>query len=1420
MRYHFNEQSNQSKARDAYNRSSPHAVKDSSEGKNNERMTCVTPRQTNRTIVKHEEERQDINVGNEEAQQRLVDDLEYRFLYQEIERIEQNFQSGSHDSDETTVSLTSKYNDEIEISPSMHVKLMRLIKAMLPNSTTEQKDSFIRDLFDMGIRVSPNCSTRLQIQPHSRMAKEAEPFLDFDVENFDEKNSVKNEEESIQQKPNKVVSAYTPHLGQDLNNAQLLDEYVEGSNSIIESMDEFDSSGFEKDTSFKQSVYINTQNTNSSDAVDARWDRLSKVATSSSDAIDIRWEQLRNKMLSSSSSEGSDSLTSKMEADIIQECVEVGLASSRTTCTFSSHDQQIEINGGQSSIPQRRDTVTSEQNEMQASMSDGNSSVAPSISPFMKNMHQIQMGEHPGQADETNLSMRNRPGQADNCSLDQPIQQQADETNLNMRNRPGQSDDCSLDQPIQHQADETNLNMRNRPGQSDDYSHYQPIQQQADETNRNRRGQADDCSLYQPIQQRNTTSDSFSIDDMHSSTANEKTERSNIPSFDEGPTSKSSLEGIVFVNIENAVSSGGSKQNEEEIQTLTDESRLTVSDSSDTENSKIIVDENAGDSTSIVIENESIDGSRRDLANVIYVKSSLTVLEESDQSFYKTVNLSGSDSLEKTASAEIPNSTPDAQPSWRLSPAESLSDFLLTVLTAETGTTANYYVHKHMMATGPKSSQYMTEVFATENTSKFLVTLDEKTSTLIPKILDFIYCHDRDVNITTDNAVALRQLATMLKIVPLEVKAANFILKDMAINNLVTYVSDCSYFNDVEVTKVIVEKCTANIGSIPVSDRLWIVMEPDLFLQIISSPCIDRGALSKHISVLLREYLDLHQYEIDVDLFVTLTSESIIPIVDRTAALALIELSDYYDSKECDELQKRCAFTVACYWQTTPKAERHRLFALLRNLPSSLTVDFLEIVESGSVAMEALRLEIEQQASSGNPFTDHEQEEALTVQDFCRDLEEEDYNKKTLSWRMDPEKSFSDMSIRVKYLIHEGSQIYHVHKHIVAVGANKSTFFAQYLNSSGIAAGQKVCIVIELDYEGASVVPQVLDFIYSRDSEIEISQEDSVAFNYVARAFGVSTLSKKVMEFIDQNISIENVADYIIEGGYYRDPMTIATAGRLCAQEIMSIGIESKLLKELSPDFFEMIVSCDMIEQTSKAYVNILITKYFSVHNLEGDVIEKLSKSIHVDQIDKHSALHLLKIVIKLKDYEGIETFETIKKKSVDVITENWTELTADNDRRGELFSIFPSLTSDLLTEMFQTVDSKTKKEHKDAMSQQAKLAKRFQEQAAEANRLREEEVSYLENELEVRTTKMLILQKELARKLERAMVNLGDQHEPAYGGIDGEGGMNMIGMEKIVEGSEHSDRSNEGKDEQEVDSDQESVGTAKIQKKKGRMCC
>ncbi|KAL3943034.1 MAG: hypothetical protein SGARI_000075 [Bacillariaceae sp.] len=692
-------------------------------------------------------------------------------------------------------------------------------------------------------------------------------------------------------------------------------------------------------------------------------------------------------------------------------------------------------------------------------------------------------------------------------------------------------------------------------------------------------------------------------------------------------------------------------------------------------------------------------------------------------------------------------------PCWRLGTGESLSDFTLQVVNEKTDEAINYHVHKHMLAVGPRKSEYLEDVFRTESSSAFQIVIDEKSSAFLPTLLDFIYCHDYSIDVNTENAMPLRQLGKIFKVVPLLVKVAGFILEDMKPSNLSTYVSDATFFKDEKVKELIVHRCSENIETIDVEDPMWTDMEPELFRKVLSSPLTERFTVSPYLSILVKEFVTLHQYEIDLNMFLGLTDESMFPTVDREAALPLIELCEAYDSTECEPLQQRCAHTIAGFWKTTPHEDRHRLFALLRNLPSSFTVDFLEIVDSGRAKDMTDVLGSTATNTSDKLSAEIIEPPSLTIGDLCDEFAGEDgystsgRGEDTLTWRLDPLLSFSDWTIKVVHLNHKRGDVYHIHKQLVALGPYRSEFLSRlFLSNDSSRAMGRGTTTIELDHKAALTFPQVLDFIYSPSHKLQVHHENAIVLRFLGRVLGMSILSKKVLEFIGKDMSLNNVMGYI-EGAYaFEDERILVIASILCASEIQKIDIDSPFLEQFKPDFFAKIVSSSHIKENAKCHVTILITKYFALHNLDEVLLGELLKYVDVPRIDPLSALKLLNILSRFERAQEIETFDNLQRRCANILTENWNDL-RDN-HRDAVFGLFPLLNSNLLTEVFDVIDRQYMVQHYESMSLQSRLVKRYRAQVAEANHLREQEVSLLRKELEKRTSEMQTMQQTFENRL------------------------------------------------------------------------
>ena len=120
-------------------------------------------------------------------------------------------------------------------------------------------------------------------------------------------------------------------------------------------------------------------------------------------------------------------------------------------------------------------------------------------------------------------------------------------------------------------------------------------------------------------------------------------------------------------------------------------------------------------------------------------------------------------------------------PSWRMRPEESLSDWTLAVRHIKDGSVDTYHIHKHILAIGPRRSEYMADVFnAEEKTGVKLTTveMEDLSARLFPVLLDFIYSAELEIHVTTKNAVVLRYLAQFFKVRPLIIRFTEFILED------------------------------------------------------------------------------------------------------------------------------------------------------------------------------------------------------------------------------------------------------------------------------------------------------------------------------------------------------------------------------------------------------------------------------------------------------------------------------------------------------------------------------------------------------------------------------------------------------------------------------------------------------------------
>eukprot|EP00586_Coscinodiscus_wailesii_P021376 CAMPEP_0172506032 /NCGR_PEP_ID=MMETSP1066-20121228/191362_1 /TAXON_ID=671091 /ORGANISM="Coscinodiscus wailesii, Strain CCMP2513" /LENGTH=192 /DNA_ID=CAMNT_0013282879 /DNA_START=74 /DNA_END=649 /DNA_ORIENTATION=+ len=147
--------------------------------------------------------------------------------------------------------------------------------------------------------------------------------------------------------------------------------------------------------------------------------------------------------------------------------------------------------------------------------------------------------------------------------------------------------------------------------------------------------------------------------------------------------------------------------------------------------------------------------------------------------------------------------------SWRQDKDESFSDWTIIVKT-EDGAETEYSVHKVVLGTGLKQSEYFAKMFRTPHikeatTRTSVITLDDAAAKAFPIMLDYIYS-DRDaLEASSEIATALRYLSNYFGVRALFERVNNFIRDDLIIDNLPVYVEAATLYNDDAMISTLID---------------------------------------------------------------------------------------------------------------------------------------------------------------------------------------------------------------------------------------------------------------------------------------------------------------------------------------------------------------------------------------------------------------------------------------------------------------------------------------------------------------------------------------------------------------------------------------------------------------------------------------
>ena len=271
-----------------------------------------------------------------------------------------------------------------------------------------------------------------------------------------------------------------------------------------------------------------------------------------------------------------------------------------------------------------------------------------------------------------------------------------------------------------------------------------------------------------------------------------------------------------------------------------------------------------------------------------------------------------------------------------------------------------------------------------------------------------------------------------------------------------------------------------------------------------------------------------------------------------------------------------------------------------------------------------------------------------------------------LTWRLDPETSLSDWTIRITNKDDGTIKDFHVHKNMLAVGGRKSEYFATVFKTTARDANPATVTDISMATTAITSMPALLDFMYSSDP-LRVTTSNALGLRYLSRKLGVKKAFDIAMEFIHMDISLATVSQYYMDSSNLKDEKIMGTVANLCGQHILSIEPTSELLYKFDAAFLAKIMKSPGIDSDEKKlHVSLLVASYCRYHEdtLGGETFRMLTDEIFVPLIHRDAVLPLLDLEADLVVATSLESFtsmSSLQQRCLRDIAGYWYELSEKN---------------------------------------------------------------------------------------------------------------------------------------------------------------
>jgi hypothetical protein len=178
----------------------------------------------------------------------------------------------------------------------------------------------------------------------------------------------------------------------------------------------------------------------------------------------------------------------------------------------------------------------------------------------------------------------------------------------------------------------------------------------------------------------------------------------------------------------------------------------------------------------------------------------------------------------------------------------------------------------------------------------------------------------------------------------------------------------------------------------------------------------------------------------------------------------------------------------------------------------------------------------------------------------------------TLSWRSDPNSSFSDWTVEVtikpKDVQESGNlkkETYHCHSNVLAWGPRRSEKFATIFQKRLKKNPNKSMVSkIELKQQQANVFPLLLDFLYC-ETHLPLSAEKACSLILLAEKLEIPTLQRAIRAYVEKSLNLDQVVEFITYARKYKagDKLVFFANSKLCGYLVKHPELAGQVPPEL-----------------------------------------------------------------------------------------------------------------------------------------------------------------------------------------------------------------------------------------------------------------